>query len=171
MWFSPLRAQGDGTTDRERRTARPRQEGLQEGEEEVSRLRLRRPRHATIVAYLALFVALGGSSYALTVGSEDVPKNELTGQDIQNLTVNDFKGQDLPATRVVIGPQVTVGANGNAVGTIGCADGSPTGGGYIGNGIAAHVAGSIPLGNQGWLVQVEGAPQGASFKTYVVCSQ
>jgi hypothetical protein len=31
----------------------------------LRRLRLRRPRHATIVAYLALFIALGGGSYAV----------------------------------------------------------------------------------------------------------
>lgn len=30
----------------------------------LGRLRSHRPGHATVVAYLALFVALGGSSYA-----------------------------------------------------------------------------------------------------------
>jgi hypothetical protein len=43
-----------------------------------NRMRLGRPSHATVVAYLALFVALGGSAYAVgnlgknTVGSKQL---------------------------------------------------------------------------------------------------
>ena len=136
----------------------------------MSRLRFRRPRHATIVAYLALFIAIGGSSYAaMTVHSEDVPKNELTGSDIKNLTINDLKGQQLPL-QIVTGPKVTVGSSGAAFGAVACPDGLATGGGYSG-GIAGHVSSSLPVPSGGWAVQVEGAPEGATFTTYAVCGQ
>jgi hypothetical protein len=44
--------------------------------------------YANVVATLALFVALGGTSYAvLHVGSEDVVDNSLRGKDIRNNTL------------------------------------------------------------------------------------
>ena len=47
--------------------------------------RLPRPRHATVVAYLALFVALGGTSYAaITVTGSNVTDESLTGQDVRD---------------------------------------------------------------------------------------
>jgi len=53
----------------------------------------RRPRHATIVAYLALFVALGGSSYAaLRVGSAQIVNNSVRTKDLRN---NDVRGKDV----------------------------------------------------------------------------
>lgn len=62
----------------------------------LSNLRPSRPSHATVVAYLALFVALGGSSYAaLRVTSKNVPKNALTGADIKNLTGKDVRNNSL----------------------------------------------------------------------------
>ncbi len=49
----------------------------------------RRPSHGTVVAYLALFVALGGTSaYAIdTIGSSDVINESLLSEDIKNLQV------------------------------------------------------------------------------------
>ncbi len=48
----------------------------------------RRPSHGTVVAYLALFVALGGTAYAVnTIGSSDVIDESLLSQDIKNLQV------------------------------------------------------------------------------------
>lgn len=45
----------------------------------------RRPSHATVVAYLALFVALGGTAWAaLHVGSKDVVNNSLKSSDLRN---------------------------------------------------------------------------------------
>ena len=47
-------------------------------------LRPRGPRHATIVAYLALFVALGGSAYAANEWTgANIVDGSLTGADIQ----------------------------------------------------------------------------------------
>jgi hypothetical protein len=46
------------------------------------RLRGRRPGHATVVAYLALFIALGGSSYAaIKITGKQVKDSSLTGRD------------------------------------------------------------------------------------------
>jgi hypothetical protein len=129
--------------------------------------KLPRPRHGTIVAYLALFIALGGTSYALTVNSEDVPKDALSGKDIENLTIRDFKSTELPL-QVVTGNKVTIGADGAGIGLAGCPDGIPTGGGYAGS-VSGHVSASHPLANA-WYIQVAGAPQGASFTPYAVCS-
>ena len=52
-------------------------------------LRKLRPRSAyDVVALLALFVALGGTAYAVnTIGSDDVIDDSLTSADIKNLTV------------------------------------------------------------------------------------
>ena len=55
--------------------------------------RSRRPSHATVVAYLALFVALGGSSYAaLNVGSGQIVDNSVRSKDVRN---NNLRGRDV----------------------------------------------------------------------------
>src|SRR5688500_14679643 len=57
--------------------------------------------HTTVVAYLALFVALGGSAYAAaTITGADVVDRSLTGVDIRNGTVRSadvagIQGDDL----------------------------------------------------------------------------
>src|SRR5256885_2419131 len=67
----------------------------------------RRPRHATVVAYLALFIALGGTAYAANEWTGDnIVDESLTGADIQgaagtavapavngSLTTDDVAGQ------------------------------------------------------------------------------
>jgi hypothetical protein len=68
----------------------------------------RKPSPAMLVALLALFVALGGTSYAtLTVTGENVKNSSLTGKDVKNksLTKKDFKGS-------VRGPTGPTGAQG-----------------------------------------------------------
>jgi len=63
----------------------------------LSKLRSYRPRHATVVAYLALFVALGGSSYAaITVTGKNVKNSSLTGKDIKN---NSLTGSDVKSIK------------------------------------------------------------------------
>ena len=53
----------------------------------------RRPSHATVVAYLALFAALGGSAYAISkVGTKDLKRGAVTSAKIRN---HDVRGQDL----------------------------------------------------------------------------
>jgi hypothetical protein len=46
------------------------------------------PAHSTIVAYLALFVALAGSAYAVSnVGSADIENRSIKGKDVANDTL------------------------------------------------------------------------------------
>jgi hypothetical protein len=51
-------------------------------------MKIRRPSHATVVAYLALFVALGGSAIAVSrVGTNDLKNNAVTSAKIRNGSV------------------------------------------------------------------------------------
>jgi hypothetical protein len=81
---------------------------------------LRRPSHATIVAYLALFVALGGSVYAATKinGRSIKPKsipgsrlkpNSVTGRQIKESTLNalNFTSMDIAVGEPCAGPAAT----------------------------------------------------------------
>lgn len=48
-------------------------------------VRARRPSHATVVAYLALFVALGGSAYAITrIDSGEIVNDSLKSKDLKD---------------------------------------------------------------------------------------
>jgi len=83
----------------------------------MSRLR---PSPAIILSLLALFVALGGTSYALTVGSAQVTNNSLTSADIKDgsLRARDFARRELAARTAgspgAAGPQGATGAQGEA---------------------------------------------------------
>ena len=61
--------------------------------------RLKRPGHSTVVSYLALFVALGGTTaYAAnTIGSKDVIDGSLRSRDIKNGNV---KNADIGSNQV-----------------------------------------------------------------------
>ena len=67
-------------------------------------LKLRRPGHATVVAYLALFVALGGSAYAAShlgrnsVGTKQLKKNAVTAKKIKKNAVTGAKVKDRSLT-------------------------------------------------------------------------
>ena len=57
-----------------------------------SMLRRLWPRHGTAVAYLALFVALGGSAYAaVTVTGKNITDGTITGRDVKNRTLGTDK--------------------------------------------------------------------------------
>jgi hypothetical protein len=57
--------------------------------------------YANVMATFAVFIALGGSSYAaLRVTGRDVPKNALTGADIKNLTGKDVRNNSLTGADV-----------------------------------------------------------------------
>ena len=46
-------------------------------------MKLRTPNHATVVAYLALFVAIGGSAYAVSkIGSAQIENRSIKGKDV-----------------------------------------------------------------------------------------
>jgi hypothetical protein len=56
-------------------------------------MKIRRPSHATVVAYLALFAALGGSAYAVSkIGTGDLKRSAVTSEKIRNHAV---RGRDL----------------------------------------------------------------------------
>ena len=62
-----------------------------------------RPRltFANVMATAAMFIALGGSSYAAVhVTGRDVPKDALTGADIKNLTGKDVRDNSLTGADV-----------------------------------------------------------------------
>jgi hypothetical protein len=84
-----------------------------------------RVSHSMVVAYLALFVALGGSGYAAvkingkdiksrSVAGTKLKKNTVTGTEVKNRSLRgaDFKAGQLPAGRQ--GPQGPQGAQGAA---------------------------------------------------------
>jgi len=50
-----------------------------------------RPRlsYANVLATIAVFIALGGTSYAVTVTGDDVPNGSLTGKDIAKNSLQD----------------------------------------------------------------------------------
>ena len=93
-----------------------------------SRLLQRRPSPATGLSLLALFVALGGTSYAaISIGSAQVKNNSLTSADIKNnavksidvrngsLLAKDFKpGQLVAGAPGASGPPGPVGPAGPA---------------------------------------------------------
>jgi hypothetical protein len=57
--------------------------------------------YANVMATVAVFVALGGSSYAaLKITGKDVKNNSLTGADIKNLTGKDVKNNSLTGADV-----------------------------------------------------------------------
>jgi hypothetical protein len=57
--------------------------------------------YANVMATVAVFIALGGSSYAaLRVTSKNVPKDALTGADIKNLTGKDVRNNTLTGADV-----------------------------------------------------------------------
>jgi hypothetical protein len=63
----------------------------------LSKLRPRRPSHGTIVAYLALFVALGGSAYAVaanSVGTAQLQNGAVTNPKLATSAVGSGKIAD-----------------------------------------------------------------------------
>ena len=67
-------------------------------------MRLGRPRHGTVVAYLALFLALGGTAFAAaslprhSVGTAQLRNGAVTGSKVRNgsLSASDFRSGSLP---------------------------------------------------------------------------
>ena len=85
------------------------------------RLASRLPRHSTIAAYLALFVALGGTSYAVvnlprnSVGADALRQNAVRSAEVKNRSLKaiDFKKGSLPRGRTgAAGPAGTAGPAG-----------------------------------------------------------
>ena len=152
--------------------------------------KLRAPRHATVVAYLALFVALGGTSVAAasltgrdvrdnTLSSRDVRNNSLssrdlrdnsvTSRDVRSLRRRDFVRGALAPNSQIVTANATVASNGNQFGTVKCPSGTTvSGGGYV-NVIPGTVVDSFAITENVWGVQVVNGQPGSTFKVTAVC--
>jgi hypothetical protein len=91
----------------------------------MHRFRLRRPHHSTVVAYLALFAALGGTGYAAfrlpknSVGARQIKAGAVRSSKVKkrSLLKRDFKPGQLPAG--ARGPKGDKGDTGPSTGTAG----------------------------------------------------
>lgn len=83
----------------------------------LRRIRSWRPSHTTVAAYMALFVALGGTSYAAvklprnSVGGKQIKRNAVSSSKVKDrsLRLADFGADQVPA-----GPQGAQGLQGPA---------------------------------------------------------
>jgi hypothetical protein len=91
----------------------------------LSKLRSYRPSHGTVVAYLALFVALGGTSYGIarnSVGTRAIANNSVRTQDIRNRTIRnrDIKPEVIDNSRIKNSDLIAnFAANASALGGVG----------------------------------------------------
>src|SRR4051794_28032481 len=84
----------------------------------------RRPRHATVVAYLALFIALGGSAYAAaTINGSAIKKNSIPGNRLKTRGVggdrlrnNSVTGRQVRESSLARVPEAALAADANALG-------------------------------------------------------
>jgi hypothetical protein len=83
-------------------------------------MRLRRPSHATVIAYLALFLALSGTALAVKkIGPSGLKKNAVTTKKIADAAVNTSKLKDGAVTEPKLKDDAVTGQKlaANAVGT------------------------------------------------------
>jgi hypothetical protein len=92
------------------------------------RVKLGRPSHATIVSYIALFVALGGSAYAAghlgknSVGTKQLKKNSVTNAKIKKGAVTGAKveshsltGENIELSSLGTVPRASLADSANAL--------------------------------------------------------
>jgi len=154
-----------------------------------------RPSPAMVVAFVALLVALGGTSYAVarlpanSVGPKQLKKNAVTSKKVKNFSLlrRDFKPGQLPAGPAgPRGPQGANGANGatnvtvrsgptaTTNSTASCAGGERAvgGGGFSSNGLLYDASPSQSSGTPtSWdaaAEQPDGSP--AEVQAFVVCA-
>jgi hypothetical protein len=133
-------------------------------------MKIRRPSHATVVAYLALLTALGGSAYAASkVGTSDLKANAVTSPKIDRGAV---RAADVK--RLVVRQQaqpVSAGARGTAIANCREHEQVVSGGGswgVLGSGNTPAIVGSSPAG-QGWSVDGEPPPVDNTLIAYAIC--
>jgi hypothetical protein len=141
---------------------------------------MKRPNHATIVAYLALFTALGGSAYAAaTIGSKEIKDNSIRSRDVRNqtLTGKDINERSLETRPNVYRKSVTVRATaGRVIAIAPCNPGDlAISGGASGatRALALSTTGPLPKLN-GWVAEFDGTPAvtgGESPTVIAVCAR
>ena len=131
------------------------------------RERLRRPSYAEVVATLALFIALGGVSYAAiqipknSVGTKQLKKNAVTSKKVKNKSLlrADFKPGQIP--KGATGPK---GSAGSAGPTGPAGSQGPTGDtGPAGESSTAVMTSRTTLGNVNQQFAVSGISTAATF--------
>jgi hypothetical protein len=61
----------------------------------MKRILRRRPSPAVAVSFVALFVALGGSAYALTITGANIKTNSVTGTDLRDIKGGDIRNYSI----------------------------------------------------------------------------
>jgi hypothetical protein len=110
----------------------------------LKRLAGRRPGHATVVAYLALFVALGGSALAATqITGKQIKNGTITSADIKNGSIKgvDLKKNTLTGTQINEARLATVPTAANATNAT-----NATNAGTVGGLTAAALKVTCPAG-------------------------
>ncbi len=142
----------------------------------LAKFRSRRPSPAMIVALIALFVALGGSSYAAlrvtgknvknsSLTGKDVKNNSLTGSDVKNLRSGDVKdfsllAKDFKAGQLPAGAQGIQGAPGPFPDTF--PSGKTARGAYAASGFATGAA-QVARDGQSFFFQLAAEPTDSHF--------
>jgi hypothetical protein len=162
----------------------------------MRRIGHRMPSPAMMVAFLALLVALGGTSYAAitlpanSVGTKQLKKNAVTGKKVKNRSLKaiDFATGQLPAgpkgDQGIQGPPGPAGATnvttrvsdeGLGFTTVSCAEGErAVGGGALSDdgflvGVGPNVSSGTPTG---WAaLAVDGMGADAHVRVSVVCAK
>jgi hypothetical protein len=84
--------------------------------------RIRRPRHATVVAYLALFLALGGTGYAaVKINGSDLVNNSVAGKKLKRGTIGAREVNESRLGRVRSAANATRAATAATAGSAGTA--------------------------------------------------
>ena len=157
-----------------------------------------RPSGAMVVAFVALFVALGGVGYAAaTIGSAQIKNNSVQSKDIRN---NDVRGRDVrndsltgadvlearlakvPSASTADSASIskltyksgtfTTTAAGPGHGEVTCDPGTRvTGGGVKGDIDNQLVQGTYPVGTDKWAGDVNDGGSGPTqFTVYAICA-
>ena len=157
--------------------------------------RWRTPSPAIVVSLIALFVALGGTTYAATslpknsVGAAQLKKNAVTSAKVKkgsitgakvkvgSLLAIDFKAGQLPAggitgLQTVKGSSIVLSPNEQNGATANCPAGKKAvSGGWDSTGGTFEVKLSKPTAsNAGWQVIVDNNPIATDLTVYVVCA-
>lgn len=106
----------------------------------------KRVNSAHVIALVALFFALGGTAFAITVNSADVENNSLKSIDLKNgkgAKGKDVKDESLTGTDVLDGSLGTADLGNNSVNSAKVADDSLTG-----TDVDESTLGQVPLANQ-----------------------
>ncbi len=85
-------------------------------------MKIRSPSHATVVAYLALFVAIGGSAYAVSkIGSSEIENRSIKGKDVADDTLGGRQINEPTLTGpMAVGDESSGGCDPVSGGTVDC---------------------------------------------------